>query len=659
MESSRQKSLDKITLALTEQNRKTWDSLTEEERTIVRQALKELSRGEASRTLEQLYKVDYERTPPTPDQFFNDPFYLEKHGKDLFPIWKKELNIALTNPEIYELALTGAIGVGKSTAACCAIAYKLCTLSCLKNPQQFYGLMEGSMIAFGLFSLFKYKVSTTTWHMLNTMIRDSTYFKKHFSPDPKKTKDLYFPKGVYVATGATELHAIGENLFSFAMDEADFMKEASTSEQRGQAADLHQAVKRRIESRFGQKERMPPGLIILMSSKRTVDSYIERYVEDHRKDKTVHVVDLAIWQAKPDKYPTNTFRVWLGDGLSEARILKDKEISPPTGQVINPPDAPQIRKAFEEDPIAAARDMAGISSAKSYRFIMNSELVARCIDDTRHHPFDGEHVTLDYKSNDIIEDFLKHSELFRVEGSRYKPKLHPDTPRFVHVDIGLSNDCAGIAMAHYADAQSVTRFNVEGGAYRSLAPEIYVDFMLRIKPPKGSQIDLAKIRQFIVMLSEYGFQIKLITYDGYQSAEGIQALRKMGFNAQLQSVDKEPTPYHNLRQAITEGRLKYYKYVPFLDEVLNLQEDPKTRKIDHPKAARSIVGGVSIVGSKDVSDAVAACIYHIMNDETLLIAKEDQQTKAVKKEPLQPDPNDISWVVGDKKSGDNRIVGIR
>lgn len=621
------------------------------------QALEEM--GEGNQTiLDELFSLDYNRKPVSPDEFFTDPYYVGEQGKSLYKIWRDELRYVLTEPGVYELALTGSIGSGKTTAAVAALCYKLYYLSCLRNPHEFYGLMKGSLIAFGLFSVFKYKAANTSWHMLNQMVRNSPYFREHFPADPKKTAELVFPNHVYVTTGATELQAIGENLFSVVIDEADFMREATTAAQRGQAEELHQAVRRRTESRFAQLGKMPPGIIILVSSKKTVDSYIERYVEAHVNDPTVHICDYAIWDAKPDKYPKERFRVWLNDGMLEGRVLTATEPAPAGGTVLFVPDSPSVRRAFEENVVAAARDLGGVSARTAFKFITNPSSVLESVDKSREHPFSSEQVVLDYKTKNNIEDALVCSKLLRVAGSRYQPLLDPEAPRYVHVDIGLSRDSAGIAVVHAGKAVAVTRFNPDGSANQMVVPTIVVDLMLRIKPPSGSQIDLSKIRQFIVMLAEYGYPLKKISYDGYQSADSIQLLQKMGYNAELLSVDKKPDPYLSMRQAILEHRMTYYRYAPFLDEVLNLLEDPKSGKIDHPRTMRALDSGLSVVGSKDVSDAVAACCQHIMEDESLVVAPPSSSSAPPRREDRVIDPNDFSWIV-DKTQGDHRIVGLR
>jgi hypothetical protein len=344
--------------------------------------------------------------------------------------------------------------------------------------------------------------------------------------------------------------------------------------------------------------------------------------------------------------------------MLDGRILEPSEEAPVGGTILLAPDSPSVRRAFQENAIAAARDLGGVSSRTAFRFIQNTGSVFSCVDKTRAHPFSAESIVLDYKSTATVEDALDKQKLLVVSGSKYRPILNPDAPRFVHVDIGVSQDSAGIAMLHGGIPVVVSKFNADGSAYQMVQPTIVVDLMLRIKPPNGSQIDLSKIRQFIVMLDKYGFPLKKVSYDGYQSTDSIQLLRKMGFNAEVLSVDKKPDPYLAMRQAMQEGRMSYYQYIPFMDEALNLMEDPKSGKVDHPRSMRSLAGGVSVEGSKDVADAVAACCHHIMTDESLLVAPPSAEKRAHPVEDRVIDPTDVSWIV-DKQQGPHRVVGIR
>jgi hypothetical protein len=334
----------------------------------------------------------------------------------------------------------------------------------------------------------------------------------------------------------------------------------------------------------------------------------------------------------------------VGNASVQSKILLKDEPDPDGFKIIHPPV--DFRESFELALEDSIRDIGGQQVHGSSKFIHDREGVVACVDTTRSHPFTTESIVLDFKKDVAIEDYLLHSKLFDVKLSKRRPRVDPDALRYIHCDLALSGDCAGIAMGHAGPPIEVPRHNTDGSAYKVMAPSIYIDLMLQIKPPQGSQIDLSKIRQFIGMLAAYGTQIKKVTFDGFASADAIQILMKMGFEAGLVSCDRDDKAYTYLRQAMYEHRISYYEYKAFLREVLALERDPKTRKIDHPR----------VNGSKDVSDAVAGVCLNIMTAEELMFSK-PRATKRIAVPAMNgAHPDDTGWLLG---KDEGRIMGIR
>lgn len=115
-------------------------------------------------------------------------------------------------------------------------------------------------------------------------------------------------------------------------------------------------------------------------------------------------------------------------------------------------------------------------------------------------------------------------------------------------------------------------------------------------PPPGGEVDLAKVREFIIALRERGFNIAGVSYDGFQSADSQQILRRHGFVVKTVSVDRNMSQYQMLKELAQEGRLTLYRYPPFFEEAAQL-EIIREQKVDHPRG-----------GSKDVTDAVAGAV---------------------------------------------------
>ena len=177
------------------------------------------------------------------------------------------------------------------------------------------------------------------------------------------------------------------------------------------------------------------------------------------------------------------------------------------------------------------------------------------------------------------------SQLVRVEMSKYRLKVDPDALRYAHVDLGESEDAAGLAIGHVS---------------KTPAGEIvYYDILLRIVAPSdtvpGDVIDFDKIIEFFRFLSQHGMRFGKITYDRFQSTHSISILRKLGFPAEKLSVGYEQK--RMLKAVIMSGRASFYYYEPAMTELS--EEEERDGVIDHPEG-----------GSDDVLEAMAGVAWH-------------------------------------------------
>lgn len=170
-----------------------------------------------------------------------------------------------------------------------------------------------------------------------------------------------------------------------------------------------------------------------------------------------------------------------------------------------------------------------------------------------------------------------------------------DQPRFVHIDLSRSSDRCGIAMVKIDGYKPIT----QDGTTQDL-PIYNVEMALSIEPDSINQIDITEIRSFILNLRNYyGFTIKSVTYDGFDSMESMQIWRKTGVGSYDISMDRSSEAYDNLRSALYQDRVLLPDNIILKNELANLERHLQGGKIkiDH-----------SSKGSKDISDAVAgAC----------------------------------------------------
>jgi hypothetical protein len=376
-------------------------------------------------------------------------------------------------------------------------------------------------------------------------------------------------------------------------------------EHTSRADTLYAAIQRRMKSRFQRQGRLP-GILFIVSSKRTSHDFTAQRVREARNDPTVFVRDYPLWGVKPEAYyTTQKFWVLCGNETIPSKIVPNEEVEalraklPEETVIIDVPE--DFRADFERDLEGSLRDLAGVATVAISPYIQRREKIEEAIDLTRIHPF-SKLVHDPSKPGQMLWDHLVKESTARNPGGvsfkRLRPLLNPTAARHVHIDPSLSGDATGLCMAHIGGFKDVVR-RVEGGReFMERAPLYIVDFLLRIVPPVGGEIELGDVRQFVYDLTAHGFLITSVTLDSFQSADAIQQLSKKGYTSARLSVDTHIEPYDNLKTALYENRVLYYNYPPLIDELRTVEHIREKNKVDHPAH-----------GTKDVADAVAGCLY--------------------------------------------------
>jgi hypothetical protein len=540
------------------------------------QALVSLDEQTKTRVLSVLSQ--YERVPVSPRQFIEDPYYLGAMVGELHERWKQELEFVLDPANgITQWIITGAVGTGKSSCAAIAQTYKLYGLTCLKDPAAFYGLLPGSRIVFGVFSITLDKADKA-YDLIKMYVSNSPYFQEHCPRSVRPGDPVSLPsKRLVVDVGSLAEHALSEDMFGFILDEANFFKKnkrwASESD-KTRASQLFTQASRRVESRF-MRYGVVPGLACLLSSKKTQTEFLEDRIVKAERDPHVRTTSFALWEVKPASiYCGKTFAVMIGDELRSSRVLDEEEVALPGYRIIHPPI--EHLATFEEDIDEAIRDLAGEAVTGAGYFFSQREKIYQCVDRTRVHPFSIEQVSqLSTEGDTRLESYLLEERLFKVYQSRHVPLVDPGIPRFAHVDIGLTNDALGLAIGH-----------------ETASGLLYYDILLRVRAPESGEVDLDAVVEFFRYLRDRGFRFRSVTYDQYQSKHSVQRLKKIRFNAGQLSIGLEE--YKELRRRLYAGAVSVYSYPPFLTEVCQLLKDFRGGPPDHPEG-----------GSKDVADAAA------------------------------------------------------
>lgn len=552
-----------------------------------------------------------ERPPVSIEEFLDSPDFIGATDVTLWPEVRKAIIEINCNwwkgPGVAneEAILCGATSTGKSEIAKITLLYHLYLLSCLRVPQRLYGLPSTTSIVFVILAAKPHVTKKVLYAPLRKMVETMPYFQRHMQPERLLESEMLFSeKNIRVVPGGSDADTVlGEAIIGGVIDEINFMhivlrsKRAEVTTGRSgtydQAKTIHNTVTRRKRGRFTSQGPLI-GVVCTSSSTRYSGDFTDQrkaQVEEH-KEKGVYIYDKAQYEVwPPSRYCGETFRVQVGNqSIADTRILKRTDVPREDARILEVPT--EYQSDFQRDIYSALRDVCGIATTALSPFIRQ-----------RYRLYDavskGEAAGLtSFLMNDNV--VLSEDGMPRVQVGHYC--RDQSKPRYVHVDLSVTNDSAGIAMLRLDGLVPMTR---EGNVVEML-PSVSVEMCCSITPDPVHEIVFAEIRSWIKRLrDEYGYPIKAVTYDGIFSVESIQQWKKMGMRSGHLSVDKTSTPYKELRDGFYDGRILLYNQPVLLEELCDLEYDAVKDKIDH-----------QVAGSKDVADAVCGAYASLLKRRT-------------------------------------------
>jgi hypothetical protein len=479
--------------------------------------------------------------------------------------------------------------------------YHLYLLSCLDNPQGYYGLPKATSIVFAIMAAKPHVTKKVIYDPLRHMVEHIPYFQKHLRPSKLVESEMIFEeKNIRVVPGGVDADSIlGEAVISGIIDEINFMnvvlrsKKAEVTTGRSgvydQAQTIHSSMTRRVKGRF-TKPGPKIGIVCTSSSTRYKGDFTDKRKKqaiDHG-EQGIYIYDRPQYEVKPqENFCGDKFRLLVGnDVISDVRILLDTDVPPEGARVLEIPV--EYESEFRRDPHSALRDICGISTSSIAPFFKRRFKIYEAVSA-------GE-------EEGLASFLLNDNVVLGVDGMPIVRFGHyctdPSSPRYVHVDLSKTGDRCGIAMLRFDGLTTTTRAN---GAVETL-PVATVELACSIQPDANNEIDFAEVRTWIKQLRDvYGYPIKAVTYDGIFSIESIQQWRKIGMRTGNVSVDRTSAPYKNLRDAFSDNRMRMYRQEVLIGELFDLEYDDDKDKVDHP-----------VNGSKDVADAVCGAYYSML-----------------------------------------------
>jgi hypothetical protein len=627
------------------------NSLSPNERQYLNEMAAEIRTGGKSEQLDQLWKFDYTRKPPTVAEFVDDPYWLgnvtlpTNENPGLWPTWRQIMIEDFDlDSRLHNVVITGSLGMGKSWNSVLVILYRVTLASLLRNPQNFVGLSAGDRIVYVLLSVTRAQVSDTVFgYALNFMGR-SPYFTEELKFDPESKYSgqvIDLGRGVQLNAGSKSQHVLGRNTLGIVMDEGNFRLESNPNLK---AYKLYHEIRTRIKNRFQKTAGFLPAISLIASSASDETAFTENVIEEiHKKNdqSTEKVYSSPVYRMKNKKiwimlggdpeianqhandYSGSWFKVSYGLKNLVPRILsgqysedgtaigKEQHELAPTGTKTELVPHSYYSE-FDRDIVGSLQSLSGISIGGSYRLFTSMVDVEWCVTEGERlgiiNPSTVDLISITEENDREIWDFLDHGKFLIKQGGRIRPRRHPNAMRFAHMDLATRN-MAGVAICHmvgWKEIQDVVEKKT-GSVFAEQRLIVEYDFILTITSGKIKPISFEKIQKFFIWLREKcGYQWGLITADTFQSFMQLQMLETRGFPTGSLSMDKSKGPYYAWRAGWEERRILSYRQKMMLSEMERLIDTPKM--IDHPENAGD---GVS---SKDTSDAAGGAYWNCITN---------------------------------------------
>jgi phage terminase large subunit-like protein len=532
--------------------------------------------------------AEWEERPVTIEEFVTSEDYLKLPPLSHYQyqiiragtqIYRKETLIALYGEEeglkrfsetCFEVILQLGKGSGKDYCSTIIISYIVYLLLCLKDPAKYYGLPEDTTIDILNIAVNADQARNVYFVQLKKRIQRCEWFEDKIENITQNS--IEFKKSVRVFSGHSEREAFeGLNLFAAVLDEISaFALESNTGNTLANTAEaVYKMYRASVVSRHPDF-----GKLIMLSFPRFKDDFIQQRYNKVVAEKEVitrtHTMKLD--PDLPDGIEGNEFEVsWEEDNITKYTFPHIFALKRPTWE-INPTvriDSPAMVREAAEDPGDFLGRFACMPSHLTDGFFKNRDAI------------DAAFVTM----NGVDEDGTFLERFQPKEGVKY----------FIHVDLAQKHDYCAVALAHVDSWVNVS----VGSNFKEIHPVVQVDAIRYWKPTKTKSVDFADVRDYIIALRRRGFDIKLCTFDRWNSHDTMNILtHEHGIPTEILSVDKKH--YDDFLSVMYDKRLVGPKVDLLIEELKELRQVQKATKviIDHPRK-----------GSKDLSDAVCGAIF--------------------------------------------------
>ena len=532
--------------------------------------------------LDALSGDEFSETPVTLEQFVTDKAYL-----GLPPLSENQYTMIRASTQIYkketlikiygedegnkifkqtcnEVILQLGKGSGKDYTSTIACAYMVYLLLCLQDPAAYFGKPPGDAIDIINIAINAIQANRVFFKGFNQRIEKSPWFQGRYVA---KANMVEFDKGVTVHSGHSEREAWeGYNVLVVILDEISGFELESTSghDQAKTASSIYKMYRASVNSRFPDF-----GKVILLSFPRFKNDYIQQRYNEVVAEKEVVLRHsrFKVDPELPDGTEGNEFEIeWEEDHIISYKVPRVFALKRPTWDVNPTRKIEDFTIDFYTDPTDALSRFACMPPDATDAFFKNRAVIEKAFSNPK----------LNVDSYGRFDD-------------EFKPK--EDVKYFMHVDLAQKHDHCAVSLAH---VEGWVTMKI-GEQYKEAAPRVVVDAVRYWTPTASKSVDFTEVKDYITSVRERGFNLKLVTFDRWNSHDMMQQLGVHGIKTEILSVAKKH--YEDMSLTLTEERLHGPRIQLLVDELLQLRIVKD--KVDHPRK-----------GSKDLSDAVCGSIYN-------------------------------------------------
>lgn len=475
-----------------------------------------------------------------------------------------------------EVILQLAKGSGKNHSTTVAVLYLVYLLLCLKDPASYYGKPSGNNIDILNMAINAEQARNAFFNPLTALLKKCRWFDGRYEI---KSRQIEFDKNINIYSGNSEHGAAeGLNIIVAVLDEISGVDVEGSSQDKLKTADgIYNALSATVTSRFADY-----GKVIMLSFPRYKDDFIQRKYNEAvaEKEVIIRTHTFKIDPSLPDGVDGNEFDIeWEEDHILRYTYPKLFALRRPTWEVNPVTKIEDFTRAFMTNPRDALSRFCALPSDNAEdNYFKNREAISAALTGKNGVDTDG------------------------VFSLSWMPKN--DTDYFIHVDLSKVHDRCSVAIAH---VEKWVRVEIPSAGYKETHPFVVVDAVRWWKPSKEDPMDFKEVEKFILEVQRRKFNVKLVTFDRWNSHDMINSLNKQGIKCELLSVGN--SHYDDFTSVMYDRRLVAPNITEFHEELKALKWIKG--KVDHPRS-----------GYKDISDSVCGAIFNAVSHAKTPVNKE-------------------------------------